>query len=288
MIIVTGATGQLGRQIVQNLVGRVPANEIGASVRDPAKAAELEALGIRVRHGDFEDPASLAHAFEGATRVLIVSSNARATGGDPLAQHRSAIDAACLAGSKRVVYTSHIAAGDASAFPPMRDHAATEDMLRDSGLAWTSLRHGFYALSGIMMLGDAFETGVVAPPQDGKISWTAHADLAEADAVVLANEGRFDGPTPPLTAAEGLDFTDLAGLASEVLGRPIRREMLTDEQFSDKMTARGTLEGAARSATGFYLAARDGEFAVVHPMLSQILGRAPVAMRDVIAKAAKA
>ena len=287
MIIVTGATGQLGHQVVQHLVGRVPASQIGVSVRDPGKAADLAGLGVRVRQGDFDDPTSLSHAFEGATQVLIVSSNARASGGDPLAQHRNAIDATRTAGARRVLYTSHMAASHSSAFPPMRDHAATEDMLRESGLAFTSLRHGFYARSGIMMMGDAFKTGVVSAPPDGKISWTAHADLAEADAIVLADEGQFDGPTPPLIGAESLDFTDLAGLASEMLGKPINREMLTDTQFADKMAARGTPEGAARIANGFYLAARGGEFVTVDPTLPQILGRPPIAMRDLIAETSK-
>ena len=104
MIIVTGATGQLGRAIVEQLVERVPAGEVGASVRDPAKAADLTALGVRVRRGDFADPASLAQAFAGATQVLVVSSNAAAYGGDTLAQHRAAIDAARAAGARRLVY----------------------------------------------------------------------------------------------------------------------------------------------------------------------------------------
>ncbi len=133
MIIVTGASGQLGRAIVEKLVERVPVSQVGASVRDPEKASTLAAL--RVRRGDFADPASLSDAFEGATQVLIVSSNASAYGGDPLAQHRAAIEAARAAGAGRVVYTSHMAASSASLFPPMLDHAATEEMLSQSGLA---------------------------------------------------------------------------------------------------------------------------------------------------------
>jgi len=94
MIVVTGATGLLGRAIVENLVARVSPNQVGISVRDPSKAADLEARGIRVRRGDFADPASLANAFEGASQVLMISSNARAYGGDAIAQHRAAIDLA--------------------------------------------------------------------------------------------------------------------------------------------------------------------------------------------------
>ena len=151
MIIVTGATGQLGRLIVEKLVGLVPPNQIGVSVRDPKKATDLQALGVRVRQGDFNDAAGLRYAFEGATQVLMVSSNARASGGDPLAQHRTAISAAKAVGARRIVYTSQMAASAASAFPPAQDHAATEVMLSQCGLAWTALRHGFYAESGLML-----------------------------------------------------------------------------------------------------------------------------------------
>ena len=239
MIIVTGATGQLGRDIVEKLASRVPANQIGASVRDVGKAADLEALGVRVRQGEFDKPESLRHAFEGAAQILIVSSNAAAYGDDPLTQHRSAINASRAAGAARIVYTSHMAASGSSAFPPMLDHAATETMLRESGMAWTALRNGFYASSGIFLMGDALQTGVIEAPADGKVSWTAHADLAEAAATLLADEGRYEGPTPPLTGSQGLDLADLTGIASELQGRPVRRQIIRDEDLRAKMAARG-------------------------------------------------
>ena len=165
MIIVTGATGHLGRLIVERLVERLSSDQVGVSVRDPAKAAGLAALGVRVRQGDFNDPASLSHAFEGARQVLVVSSNARASGGDPLAQHRAAIEAARQAGAGRIVYTSHMAASATSAFPPMLDHHATEAMLGECGVPWTALRHGFYATSGVALMGDALQTGLVEAPE---------------------------------------------------------------------------------------------------------------------------
>ena len=287
MIIVTGATGQLGHLIVEKLLDRVPADQVGVSVRDPKKAADLEALGVRVRQGDFADVASLLYAFEGATQILIVSSNARATGGDPLAQHRNAIAAAKAVGVKRIVYTSHMAASATSAFPPARDHAATEAMLAHSGLAWTALRHGFYAESGLMMNGEGLKTGVVEAPADGKVSWTTRADLAEADAIILADEGRFDGPTPALTASRAIDLDEFAAIASDELGKPISRKVLSDEEFKAKMAARGAPEGAAKIALGLFLAARNGEFATVDPTLEKMLGRSPISMRDLIAQKSK-
>ncbi|XXU42440.1 NAD(P)H-binding protein [Sorangium sp. So ce1014] len=114
-----------GHGIVERLLERVGAGQIGVSVRDPRKAEDLASRGVRVRRGDFDDAASLRDAFEGASRVLIVSSNARASGGDPIAQHRAAPLAAGEVGARRVLYTSHMGASATSAFPPMHDHAAT-------------------------------------------------------------------------------------------------------------------------------------------------------------------
>lgn len=293
MIIVTGATGQLGRGVVQQLLQRVDASTVGVSVRDPDKTADLTERGVRVRRGDFDDPASLGDAFEGATIVFIVSSNARASGGDTLAQHRNAFAAAKAAGAERIVYTSHMGVSADSAFPPMWDHAATEAMLAETGMRWTALRHGFYANNGLMLLGDGLKTGVVAAPEDGKVSWTAHADLAEADAVILAaiaagDGDSFDGPTAPLTGAEALDLADMAAIASEVLDKLIQREIATEEQARATIAGRGMPPAAANMMLGLYTAMRKGEFAAVDPMLERLIGRSPTPLRELIADKAKA
>jgi NAD(P)H dehydrogenase (quinone) len=283
MIVVTGATGQLGRLIVEKLIARVPAGRVAVSVRDVRKAEDLAARGVRVRAGDFANPAGLQQAFEGATQVLLVSSNARAYGGDTLGQHRAAIDAARAAGAKRIVYTSHMAASHASAFPPMLDHAATEQLLSGSGLAWTALRNGFYASSAMALLARSLESGVFEAPEDGKVSWTTHEDLAEAAAVILADEGRYDGPTPPLTAARAYDFEALCGIASEVLGRPLRRAVVSEDAMRTRLKAAGMPEVAVSISLGLYRASRAGEFAAVDPTLQKLIGHAPADMREVIA-----
>ncbi len=283
MIIVTGATGQLGHRIVESLVRSVPASQVGTSVRDVGKASALEALGVRVRKGDFAEPSTLVSAFEGATQVLIVSSNARAYGGDSLAQHRAAINAARAAGARRVLYTSHMGAAAGSRFSPMLDHLATEAMLRTSGMKWTSLRNGFYAASGIQLLGDAWKTGLLEAPADGKVSWTAHVDLAEAAAAVLVDEGRFEGPTPPLTGSEALDLTDIVAIASKLAGTPMRREVIGDDEFMKRVCARGLPPHVGEIALGLYRASRDSEFKTVDPTLEQLIGHAPTRMRDLLA-----
>ncbi|RKH69003.1 SDR family oxidoreductase [Corallococcus llansteffanensis] len=284
MIVVTGATGQLGRLIVEKLITRVPVDRVGISVRDTRKAQDLAARGVRVREGDFAEPKGLVHAFEGASQVLIVSSNAAAYGGDPLAQHRSAIEAARSAGARRIVYTSHMGVSRMSAFPPMLDHAETERMLGESGLAWTALRNGFYASSAMFLLEKGLQTGVFEAPADGKVSWTTHADLAEAAAVILANEGQYDGPTPPLTASEALDFGELCDLASSVLGRPLRRSTVSEDEMGAKLAANNMPPRAVALSLGLYRASHHGEFATVDPTLRKLLGRAPTSMREVIAQ----
>lgn len=273
MIVVTGATGRLGRLILDRLLARMPAVDIGASVRDIAKAADLAALGVRVRHGDFARPDSLASAFEGAAQLLMISSNARATGGDPLLQHRAAIDAAKAAGVGRIVYTSHMGASASSAFPPMHDHAATEALLRESGIPWTALRNGFYASTVSTLIGDAALSGVISAPADGKVSWTAHDDLAAAAVTILANEGRFEGPTPPLAADVALDLQDVARLLAAHHGRAVERQVIGDDDLAATMRARGAPEGAIAMLLGLFKAARAGEFAASDDTLAALIGR---------------
>jgi NAD(P)H dehydrogenase (quinone) len=282
MIIVTGATGQLGHAIVTKLVDLVAADDVGVSVRNIDKAADLQELGVRVRQGDFDDAASMQNAFEGATQVLLVSSNARSYGGDPLAQHATAINAAKAVGARRIVYTSHMAASTISLFPPQRDHIATEQMLEESGMAWTALRHGFYMASGIAMIGNAAETGVLEAPADGKFNWAAHADLAEAAAIILASEGRYDGPTPPLVGSEALDFADLAAIVSEVNGTPIERRVITEDQLRTNMASRGTPDQVVAMVLGLYAASRNGEFLSTDPTLTELLGRPTTTVRQLL------
>lgn len=282
MIIVTGATGHLGGLIVNKLLDRMPATQVGVSVRDPDKAANLKSLGVRVRQGDFENPDSLRHAFEGAEQLLLVSSNAAVTGGDPLAQHRKVIKAAQDARVGRIVYTSQMAASASSAFPPMHHHAATEQMLAESGLAWTALRNGFYGASGIMMMRNAFEAGELKTAADGKFSWVAHDDLAEAAAIILASNGQYDGPTQPLTGSEALDFADLADIATKSLGKPFRRKVLADSEMHAEFASRGMPPKAIAALMGMFEGAKNGEWATIDPTLERLLGRPPIKMRDLI------
>ncbi|MGW4223411.1 NmrA family NAD(P)-binding protein [Streptomyces bauhiniae] len=280
MIVVTGATGQLGRQTVEHLLRRLPADRIGVSVRDPKKAEDLAARGVRVREGSFTDPGSLAHAFEGATQVLIVSVDQ--FGEEAVQQHRTAIEAAVKAGARRVLYTSHMAASPDSHFQACRDHAATEEILRTCGVPYTALRNGFYAASALQFLGPALDSGRIALPEDGPVNWTAHADLAEAAAAILADEGRYDGPTPPLTATRSLTFADLAALATGITGRPFTRTTVPDDTFRGHLAEAGLPADRVEGLLGVFTAARAGEFAAQDPALTTLTGHAPIELEEVL------
>ena len=282
MIILTGATGKLGAAIARRLLETHPDLPFGVSVRDPDAAQSLAERGVRVRRGDYDDAASLRHAFEGASQILLVSSNT--TQGSPLPQHRNAIEAAKAVGAARVLYTSHMGADADSLFPPMRNHAATEEMLRESGLAFTSLRNGFYADSGLQFMGDFAQTGHIAAPQDGPVAWTTHDDLAAIAAVALTHPGALDGITPPLTASQSLDLAELAALASEITGKNVERVVADDAEFRANLIERGAPAKRVEIAMGFYAASRNGEFAATDPALAQLLNRAPTSMRDFLAE----
>jgi uncharacterized protein YbjT (DUF2867 family) len=280
MIVVTGATGQLGRGVVQNLLHRVSADQIAASVRDARKASDLAAQGIEVRVADFTDVDGLARALANADQVLIVSADK--LGEEALRLHRTAIDAARRAGVRRVLYTSHMGARVGSPFLPADQHAGTEMNLAESGLAYTSLRHGFYAESCLQMIGDDLASGELRTPEDGPTSWTARADLAEADAAILVAERDWNGITPPLTAATAITMAEIAAIASDVTGRKVRHTVVSDDEWRNARIAAGMPAFYADMLLGTFRAARRGDFAATDPTLETLLGRPPRTMREML------
>lgn len=279
MIIITGANGTLGRAITARLLDRVSAAQIGVSVRDSEQASGLLERGVRVRHGDFADPATLHHAFEDASQVLIVSAGA--LGDTAVRLNQTAIQAAAQAGAERVLYTSHMAASPDSLFAPMPTHAASEQALRECGVAFTALRNGFYTSTVLRLLGAAAETGELALPEDGPVSWTAHADLADAAVHALTGHD-LDGITPPLTATEAVDMAGVAAIAADLLGRPVRRRTVSDDEYRAGMIEHGAPQAAADLMVGMFRASRRGEFAAVDPTLTTLLGHPPTSVRDVL------
>jgi NAD(P)H dehydrogenase (quinone) len=283
MIVITGATGALNGATVEHLLERIPADQIGVSVRDTAKSQDLADRGVRVRRGSYDDPAALLDSFEGAEQVLLVSSSD--PGADQVSLHRVGIETATAAGARRILYTSHQGAGLDSPFRPARDHAATEALLADSGVAWTSLRNGFYAHSLNWLLGPWRETGIIVAPADGPVSWTERGDEAEASAVILAGDRHFDGSVT-LTASAAVTLDEIAIIASELTGRDIRRVVVDDDTWVEEQVAHGSPELMARFALGIFQAAREGRFAGVDPLLGDLLARKPRTVRDLLAEQA--
>jgi NAD(P)H dehydrogenase (quinone) len=281
MITVTGATGQYGRKVVAGLMNRLPASGIGVSIRDPEKAADLVANGIRVNKGDFAKPATLAAAFDGAEQVLLVSANV--LGEEAIRLHRNAIQAAKDAGVKRILYTSHQAASPISKVAFARDHAATEAILKASGVPFVSLRNGFYAESLLYQLGGMRETGKIAFPGEGPVSWTVRDDLAEAAVAALTDLNLFDGITAPLTASETHTFADVARIASEVLGREIAYETIAEGAYRQAALQRGFPEPMVGMLVSMFEAIGNGEFEVVDPTLERVLARRPMKLKELLA-----
>lgn len=165
-------------------------------------------------------------------------------------------------------------------------HAGTEADLEANGVGFTALRHGFYAESCLHMIGDGLETGELRTPEDGPASWTARADLADADAIILAREGRRDGITRPLTASQAVTIGEVAAIASDVAGRAVRHVTVSDDAWRDAKIAAGLPAIYAEMLLGTFRAARRGDFAATDPTLETLLGRPPLTLRDVLAGAA--
>ena len=188
-----------------------------------------------------------------------------------------------------MLYTSHQAASPTSLFAPQLQHAATEAHLAEQtvaqGVTFTSLRHGFYTSTIEFYLPAALRTGELRLPADGPFSWTAHADLAELDAIAATRSGALEGISPPLTAPDLLDFADVATVLGDLSGRSIRRVVVDDEQWLADAVAGGMAAAAAEFTLGMFRAARRGEFAVSDPTLETLLQRPATSVRTVLGQA---
>jgi NAD(P)H dehydrogenase (quinone) len=273
MILVTGATGQLGRLIVSELRKILPAGVgFAVSVRDPAKAAALKDQGIDVRQGDFEDKASLARAFAGAKRVLLISGDA--PNAVRIRQHRTAIDAAKEAGVDQVVYTSFVDHDPASPFAFAAIHHDTESYLSRSGLRYTVLRNGMYADMLHVFAGTAAAGVFAAPAGDGKVSFVSRADLAQATARVLSSD-RYVGQTLLLAGEKSLSFNEIAALLAQQLGRPVRYDNIDRGAYETALKKIGLPDFLAEAIGGIHVATAEGRNAETSTAIRDITGQAP-------------
>ena len=258
-IVVTGATGELGQFVVQHLLKKVPASQIAVSVRNVEKAVGLFAdQGIEVRYGDYDDPSSLEKSFSGASKLLLISTPLD----DPIVRirkHVDAIAAAKKAGVKHLIYTS-FAAIDKGAFPLLGDvHSATEYTLRASGLSTTILRNAFYQEAFVNESLQSFvDSGVIVTSAgNGKINTVERSDLALAAATVLAEEGRED-KVYELASSETWNYDELAKILSDVSGKTVTHQSMSDSEALEGMVNSGVPEDFAHIQIALYNSIANG------------------------------
>lgn len=281
MIVITGATGQLGRLVIENLLQSVPAGEIVAAVRDPARAADLAARGVLVRKADYTQPATLDTAFAGARKLLLVSSSAL---GQRVAQHRAVIDAAVRAGVRLVAYTSILHA-DTSPLGLAAEHGETEAMLKSSGLPSVLLRNGWYTENYLASVPAALAHGaVIGSAGDGRIASAARADYAAAAAAVLT-AGDQAGRVYELAGDTAYTLAEFADEISRQAGKAIVYKDMPEADYKAALIGFGLPEPvAAMLADSDGGASRGGLFDDSR-QLSSLIGRPTTQMRDSVAAA---
>ncbi|MBF9254028.1 SDR family oxidoreductase [Pontibacter sp. 172403-2] len=277
---ITGATGQLGRIVVNKLKEKVSADTIVALVRTPEKAADL---GVEAREADYDKPETLTKALQGIDTLLLISSSEV---GKRATQHKNIIKAAKQAGVKRIVYTSLLHA-DTSSLSLAGEHLATEAALRDAGIPYTILRNGWYhenytgsipgALAGGAFIGSAGE---------GKIASAARADYAEAAVAVLTSEGH-QGKIYELAGDEAYTLSDLAAEISKQTGKDIPYTNLPEAEYAGALTSFGLPEGLAQAIAGWDVSASRGDLFDDSRELSKMIGRPTTPMSATVADTLK-
>ncbi len=277
---VTGASGQLGRLVVEQLLQRCQAADVAAIVRDPEKAADLARAGVEIRVADYDDRASLDAAVAGLDRLLLISSNQV---GRRIPQHKNVIDAAKAAGVKHVIYTSAPKA-TTSSLVLAPEHKATEEYLASSGLPYTVLRNNWYTENYAPSIRMAKETGaLVAAAGTGRVASASRADYAEAAAVVLVGEGH-EGKVYELSGDRAWDYDELAATIAEVTGTPCSYRAVEPAEIVASMTAAGLDEGTAGFVAALDGNIAEGALATATDDLATLTGRPTTPLKETVKK----
>ena len=269
MIVITGATGQLGRLVIQSLLGKVPAAQIVAAVRQPARAADLAALGVQVRQADYTQPATLDAAFKGATKVLLISSSEI---GQRDAQHRNVVDAAKRAGVSLLAYTSLLHA-DTSPLGLSADHKATEAYIKAAGLPYVFLRNGWYNENYLASIQPALQHGAfIGSAGEGRIASAARADYAEAAATVLTQDGQA-GKTYELAGDAAYTLSEFAAELSRQSGKTVPYVNLPQAKYRQALLGADLPEPLADLLADSDVGASKGGLYDGGKQLSRLIGR---------------
>lgn len=279
MIAVTGATGQLGRLVIDALLKKVPASEIIAAVRNPDKASDLAALGLQVRKADYSQPATLDTAFQGVDKLLLISSSEV---GQRVTQHTAVINAAKHAGVKLLAYTSLLHA-DTSVLGLGEEHRATEALLHESGLPVVLLRNGWYTENYAASIAPAVAHGAfIGAVGNGRIASAAREDYAQAAAAVLTQEDQA-GKVYELAGDDSYTLAEFSAEIARQSGKPVVYKDLSETDFKQALISAGLPEGfASMLADSDAGAAKGGLFDDSHT-LSKLIGRPTTPYAKVIA-----
>ena len=279
-IVVTGATGHLGRLAVEALLARgVPAAEIVATGRRIENLADLADRGVVVRPADYTDPESLRAAFAGAEKLLLVSGSEI---GQRVPQHRNAIAAAKEAGVRLIAYTS-VARADSSSLGIAAEHRATEQLLAESGIPHVVLRNGWYTENYTGQLGSYLQNGIVGSAGEGRISAATRADYAEAAAAVLTEDGHA-GAVYEL-GGEAFTMSGVAATVSAVTGQDVAYTDVPPEQFAQILEGAGLPAPVAGMFADIDRSVAAGDLYVEGDDLEKLIGRAPTSLADAVAAA---
>jgi NAD(P)H dehydrogenase (quinone) len=283
MILVTGATGQLGTAVVRQLLTRTDPSNIAVLARDPGKAADLEKRGVSVRAGDYDDTGSLARALEGADRVLLIASNDFR---QRPRQHQNVIDAAQAAGTGLLGFTSRALRDmKTSQNAMLLDYFQTETRIRESGVPAVIFRNAQYLDTLPVSLGGpaVFTAGIRVPGGEGRVAYALRREMGEATAnAMLDHPG--GNRTYVLAGPQADTFGDVARALSEISGSTVSYTPVSDDDFVAHAVELGIPEPLARHLTGFFADVRDNQLSETSADLQALLGRAPTSLKDGLAE----
>lgn len=278
MIAITGATGLLGQHVIENLLQTVPAGQIVAIVRNPAKGASLSRKGISVRQADYNDEASLIRALQGVEKLLLISSSEI---GQRVTQHRNVINAAKSANVKFIAYTSLLHA-DTSPLGLHTEHVETEKMLADSGIRYALLRNGWYTENYLASVPAALEHGVfIGAAGEGKIAFAARADYAAAAACVISEDGHA-GKVYELAGDEARILSHLAKELTEQSGKNVVYQNLSQADFVAALKNAGLPDELSEMLADSDVGASVGGLFDDSHTLSKLIGRPTTTLAESI------
>ncbi len=278
MILVTGATGQLGRSVVQQLLKNTSADKIAALVRDEGKAADFKDAGVSIRVGDYDDPGSLERAMQGIDRVLLIAGTDETK---RIQQHRNVIQAAKKAGVSCIAYTSRNLKDRTTLVNKlMEGHFQTEDDIKASGLGYAIFRNVLYMDTVVFYVGEkGLENGFSLPTGQGRVAYALRSEMGEA----LANwllKGDCENSIYKLTGAESYSFDDVARVLSDLTGKQVTYKSIDDSVFEAQMRERGLPEMLIPRFLGFQTDIKNGQEDEISPELEGLLGRKPATLRE--------